>query len=80
MAPTEPGSSLHVAFEHADLSLFALWMRYVGLGGTRSLHDLDAHLWGTENLDSVQHDTLVQALNERFMERDMNHPVPYARS
>jgi hypothetical protein len=27
----------------------------------------------------VQHDMLVQALNERFMERELNHPVPYVR-
>jgi hypothetical protein len=71
--------SLQTAFEQSDLPLFGLWLRYVGLGGTAPVGDLQAHISGIAVLDTVQHDMLVQALNERFMERELNHPVPYVR-
>jgi hypothetical protein len=70
---------LQVAFEQSELPLFGLWLRYVGLGGTAPIGDMHAHIRGTGSLDTVQHDMLVQALNERFMERELNHPLPYVR-
>jgi hypothetical protein len=79
MATEQEPNFLQVAFEQADLTLFGLWLRYVGLGGTAPVDDVHAHLRGIRILDPLQHDTLVQALNERFMEQDMNHPIPYER-
>ena len=76
----EPGAHyLQLAFEQTDLTLIGLWLRYVGLGGTAPVDEVHAHLRGNRILDPSQHDMLVQALNERFMEWDMNHPVPYER-
>ena len=79
MAREQERVSLEVAFEQSELTLFGLWLRYVGLGGTAPIGDMHAHIRGTAIMDTVQHDMLVQALNERFMERELNHPVPYVR-
>lgn len=69
---------LVAAYEQAELTLWELWVRYFALGGTAPLPDVHAHINGAETLGTVEHDTLVHALNERFVERDMDHPVPYA--
>jgi hypothetical protein len=71
---------LSAALEQAELTLADLWLRYIGLGGTASMFDVHAHIGGMSVLDTLQHDTLVQALNERFLERNMDHPVPYVRA
>ena len=50
----------------------------VPAGGTTTRAGLARFLRGDEQLGSGQHDVLAHALNERFVELDMDHPVPYA--
>jgi hypothetical protein len=75
---------LRAAMAQAELSLPELWLRYFALGGTATAEEVGAHVDGApqrafDDDGDVQHDTLVHALNERFMEMDLDHPLPYLR-
>jgi len=75
---------LRVAMAQADLTIPELWLRYFALGGTATAGDVEAHLNGErddafDGDGDLQHDTLVQALNERFMELDTGDALPYER-
>ena len=64
----------------SGLSITDLWIRYVGLGGTLTLPHLEAYLrddGGT--VPAGQYNVIVHAINERFMEMDLDHPIPYDR-
>lgn len=69
---------LEVAREHAGLAIGDLWLRYVGLGGTATPVEFVAALRGHRPLDRHQYNVAAVALNERFMDLDLGHPVPYA--
>jgi hypothetical protein len=80
-APPEDGhrSALRSAFDHADLSLEQLWMRYFALGGNADLVEMDAHLAGLAELPAGQRDMLAHAVNERLDELLLQRRVPYTR-
>jgi len=71
---------LEAARDHAGLSGWDLWLRYFALGGVATLNEVSRHIYQGDVLGDVQHDVLVLALNERFGELDLDHPVPYLRS
>lgn len=73
-------SALLSGFEHADLTLEQLWMRYFALGGDADLLEVDAHLQGLISLPSGQADTLALAVNERLDELAGRYRVPYSRA
>jgi hypothetical protein len=60
----------------AGLTVDDLWLRYVGLGGTALPHEVERFMQGEEPPPD-QHNVLVHALNERFVEMGGDHPVPY---
>ncbi|WP_410574283.1 PP2C family protein-serine/threonine phosphatase [Amycolatopsis sp. cmx-4-61] len=66
-------------FQHADLTLEQLWMRYFALGGDVDLFELDAYLNGAMPLPGVQRDMLAHAVNERLDELLGRDRVPYSR-
>jgi hypothetical protein len=74
------------AYEYADrarrdlgLSLETLWLAYVGLGGAATLLELGWYLAdGSGSFTGRQHDYVAQALNDNYVERGENHPVPYS--
>lgn len=70
---------LEAARRRLDVTLRELWASYFALGGSCSLLQVGNHLAGTAQISSHQHDVLVHALNERFLDRDMDHPVEYSR-
>jgi hypothetical protein len=61
-----------------DLSLIELWIDYFALGGSRSPAHIQAFLTDEHPLADHDHDLLVQALNERFIDRGGDHPLDYA--
>lgn len=61
-----------------DVSLDQLWIDYFALGGTLSRARIQAFLTGERPLRDHDHDLLVQALNERFIDRGEDHPLGYA--
>ena len=72
------GATLNNARQLADVTVRDLWMRYFALGGTASRADLSALLRGDMEFGAEQYDVVAHAINERFVELDMDHPVPYA--
>jgi hypothetical protein len=69
--------------DQAGLSYSQLWLLYFALGGTATTEQVEAYVnvgAGRPFDDGgIQHDTLVHALNERFMDMDLDHPLPYQR-
>ncbi|HEY0510226.1 MAG TPA: PP2C family protein-serine/threonine phosphatase [Blastococcus sp.] len=78
-AREEDRSPLQAAYEHTDLSLEQLWLRYFSLGGEADLVDVDAHISGLLSLPTSQHDMLAHAINERLDEVAAQHRAPYSR-
>lgn len=71
------GLFLDNARHHALLSELELWTGSVGLGGTATLEQVRAYLGGSGEVPLVEHNTLVQVINERLMDLGLNSPVPY---
>jgi len=72
------GSALEAARVLAGVTVADLWLRYFTLGGTNTRTDLKQLLRGDSAFGAGQYDVLAHALNERFVELDLDHPVPYA--
>ena len=66
------------ARQQAMLTLDDLWIRYLGLGGTAIQSEFKGYVEGTSHPSDHDHDVLAHALNERFMDMDMDSPVPYS--
>lgn len=75
-APFSRNRVLETARQQCGLTLRALWHRYVEMGGSGLLPDIAGFLDG-EPVDDRDYDYLAQALNETFMELDLDSPVPY---
>ena len=60
------------------LTVAALWSDYVRLGGNLSTAGVGDALSGRVGLGAHDHDVLVQALNEVFLDMGQHHPLSYA--
>ena len=72
------GDVLELARQRAELSHAELWFRFFELGGLSTSLEVEAYLYGALEPTAHEHDVLVHALNERFVELGGNHPVPYS--
>ena len=61
----------------AELSVEELWFRYLALGGTVGLLELEGFLHGLMPLERLELDMLAHALNERLAELYNASRVPY---
>lgn len=75
---TSAGDILEAARQQAGLTVDELWLRYYGFGGKGSAADMADMLAGVQHLSRIDYDVIAQAINESFVDRDMDHPVPYA--
>jgi hypothetical protein len=73
------GVVLDNARQMAGISVTDLWLRYVTIGGTATREEVGRMLRGEREFGAPQYDVFVHALNERFVELDMDHPIPYAK-
>jgi hypothetical protein len=69
---------LEAARSMLGLTVLDLWVDYFGLGGNLPPAAISAALSGRLELSDHDHDVLVQALNEAFVDRNENHPLSYA--
>ena len=75
----EPYEQADGARRELGLSLEALWLAYIGLGGAATFLELGWYLSeGSGGFTGRQHDYVAQALNDTFVERGGDHPVPYS--
>ncbi|MDQ3895833.1 MAG: hypothetical protein M3326_01060 [Actinomycetota bacterium] len=77
---TSRGASLRAAQQRLDLTVVQVWLGYVGVGGGASLSIVEGWLFGAAEPSAREHDLMAQSLNDHFIERGLNHPVPYAES
>ena len=70
--------ALDQARREAGLTQGELWLRYFGLGGMTPALEVEAILYGALSPTDHDHDVVVHALNERFTELGLNHPVAYS--
>ncbi|MEA2715906.1 MAG: hypothetical protein QOI99_223 [Actinomycetota bacterium] len=68
---------LEAARDQADMTFDELWLAYYALGGVMTPEVLRSYLSGGPTL-WIDYDVLAQAINEKFVERGGNHPVPYS--
>lgn len=78
--PVVPPGGLETARRRAGLTVDELWVRYFGNGGAATFTELQSFLVGDAWPSALQYDITVSALNDRFTEMDLNHPIPYAGS
>jgi hypothetical protein len=71
-----PFAVLEAARVQAGMSFQDLWIAYLALGGNAPPEVVRDFLGGSA-MAHMDYDLLAQALNERFLEQDQNHPVPY---
>jgi hypothetical protein len=69
---------LRDARAQAGVSERELWIGYYSLGGMADPQTLNAYLDGTLIPSRPEYDTIAQTLNDVFIGRGENHPVPYA--
>lgn len=73
---TPPHVVLEAARAQASMSFRELWLGYFALGGTAEPGSLRSYLQG-RRVNSIDYDVVAQAINEHFIDRGGNHPVPY---
>lgn len=76
-ARSEAGRALDVFRQELILTLEDLWVRYLGLGGAADIENFRRYLAGGPELGRGEHNTIAQALNERYLDAGADHPVPY---
>ena len=67
---------LEAGRQHAGMSFDDLWLDYFALGGAAPPGRLRDYLAGGGG--PVDYDVVAQAINERFIDRGDDHPVPYS--
>lgn len=66
---------LEVARLDLGMTVFELWVAYFALGGVRTAMELRSYLsFGGESSDA-DHDAIVHALNEEYLDRGSDHSV-----
>jgi hypothetical protein len=76
--PVSPSDTAQAARVTLGLSVAALWLDSLSLGGNLTPTEIAAFLSGRDVLSDHEHDVLIHALNERFTDRNENHPLAYA--
>jgi hypothetical protein len=76
--PIRDPAPVRAALTMLGLPIEQLWTEYLGIGGDLALRDLAEFVAGQSALSEREYDRLAQAINERFMEQDENHPLAYA--
>ena len=69
---------LRAARDFLELGVMDLWIAYFELGGTQDAAHLHAYLDGEGETSPGDHDVIVHALNEVFLDRGLDHPLDYA--
>jgi hypothetical protein len=74
--PRLPRATLQSGFAQSELTIEQLWLRYIGVGGSHTPAYLTAALTRND-LPDREHNLIVQALNEHFVDQGGDHPVAY---
>jgi hypothetical protein len=53
-----------------------LWIAAMGIGGSMDSRDVEGITSGAKAATPAEHDVLAAALNDHFVERNQDHPIP----
>jgi len=69
--------NVDAALDELGMSARDLWIGYFAVGGNGSLTEVEQWLAGSSDPSDQDHDLLAQAVNDEFVSRKLNHPIPY---
>lgn len=69
---------LRQALPLAGLTVGELWLKYFGIGGSAGQFEIEAYLHAAHALPTLERDLVAHAINERFMDLNMDLRVPYS--
>lgn len=72
----ESTAALQVGFRLTGWTLRELWMAAAGIGGALRRRDIQDITDGARPATRTEHDVLASALNDFFVARGDDHPVP----
>ena len=73
-------AQLELARVDLGMTVFDLWLAYFALGGLRTALELGSYLSFGGNSSDADHDAIVHALNEEYLDRGQpDHHLAYAR-
>jgi hypothetical protein len=71
-------AALETAREELRLSVQQLWIAYFGVGGNHNAEQLATYLaGGASDSAFTDHNHIIDALNDAFVDRGGDHPLPY---
>jgi hypothetical protein len=70
-------AALDVARRRLNLSIADLWLEYFALGGQAGVDGLAAYLRNERDFSDTEHNIVAHAMNERFHDGGLNHPLAY---
>lgn len=73
-----PVGPLESGRRRLGITLSELWVGYFAVGGNATVAEVDEWLAGESTPSPGDHDLVAQALNDRFLERGLNHPIAYS--
>jgi hypothetical protein len=74
-------AELRAAHEFLELSFTDLWIKYFEVGGNRDEIYIADYLNGARtDIDVVERDHIIDALNDTFVDRGLDHPLSYGTS
>lgn len=68
---------LRAGREQLGMSPLDLWTSYIGLGGLHNFQSVESFISGATSPGAADFDLLAQALNDEFIGRNMDSPMPY---
>jgi hypothetical protein len=72
------GGMISRARQELAMTVPEVWLAYIGVGGDATLALLRTWVAGKSAIPDRDYDFIVQGLNDRFVDRGQNHPVPYS--
>jgi hypothetical protein len=71
-------AALRAARADLGVSVLQLWITYFSCGGNRNADHLANYLAGDGGgVDLVDHDHIIDALNDLYFDRGLDHPLTY---
>ncbi|MCW2521948.1 MAG: hypothetical protein JWO63_283 [Frankiales bacterium] len=77
MTDARASLDLNEGLTRSGMTYSELWLRQIAVGGVADELSVEAYLLGLLEPDHYMHDVLAQAINEYFLEHDVDEPVSY---
>ena len=76
--PLAVANDIEAGRRRLGMSARDVWVDYFAVGGNGSLAEVRGWLSSAVRVPAREHDLLAQALNDRFTDIGLNHPLRYS--